>query len=268
MRWRYTLIATGCFILGCHSLMQIGERDQDQVNKAASKDEVNDKPVKPDENAKALTSQTTSLKPWLAAERVAAVVENLVAMQEPGSAKGTAADPEDALQSLLIRLHYAEHLVKLHRDVEARKEFDRFISDAQDISPLPLRQLIHGHSRLMELAMNEEDEYGEHFHRGAGLFYLARQSSELGETSGKLNVESLLCQAAGELTLAKMQKPDQARPSWYLHEVWARLEQRRPAQRSLRDAENRCPYSSLTPAERRGLYLAVAARENEPLPKR
>ncbi|MFL5245341.1 MAG: hypothetical protein ACJ8FY_24860 [Gemmataceae bacterium] len=268
MRWRYTLIATGCFMLGCHSFMQFGEKESDHVSPAAIKDGVRASDVKDEAHTQPATVQTAFLKLGSAPERVVTVVERLVGPQELDLTKDRAKDSEEALQSLLIRLHYAEHLVKQSRDADARKEFDRFICDAQDLSPLPLRQLIHGHSRLMELAMNDEDEYGEHFHRGAGLFYLACQSTELGETNGKLNVEALLCQAAGELTLAKMQKPDQPRPSWYLHEVWLRLDQRRPAQRSLRDAQSTSPFGSLTPAERRGLYSAVAARENYPLPKR
>ena len=65
-----------------------------------------------------------------------------------------------------------------------------------------------------------------------------------------MSAESLLCKAAGELILARRERPDEARPCWYLFEVWSQLAQRQPAARWLRAAEDAAPFSYLTPAER------------------
>jgi hypothetical protein len=182
--------------------------------------------------------------------------------------KGIKKDSEDPLDPLLIRLHHAGLLVKHHRESEAKCQYELSIREAEEMSPSPLRQLVHIHSKLMDLAINEEDDFAEHFHRGVGLYYLACQSNEVGETTGKLNVESLLCQAAGELSLAKLLQPSEARPCWFLYLVWVKLGQKRPAARNLRDAEKVSSLSYLTPAERRLLYLAITSKESDLLPKR
>ena len=58
-----------------------------------------------------------------------------------------------------------------------------------------------------------------------------------------------------ELALARLVRPDEARPCWYLYEVWSSLAQRQPAQRWLREADNWAPFSFLTPTEYRELQL-------------
>jgi tetratricopeptide (TPR) repeat protein len=163
-----------------------------------------------------------------------------------------AAHPEE----IAIRSQYAELLVRHHRDREAREEFEECIAAAQELGKAGLRCLIHCHSRLMEIAETHEDAYAEHLHRGIGLYLLARESAGLVEAEAVLPSESLYCKAAGELTLALDERPEEARPSWYLHEVWSRLAQPQPARRCLREAENTAPFSYLTPCEQRGLQLA------------
>ena len=112
----------------------------------------------------------------------------------------------------------------------------------------------------MEIAEAGEDGYGEHLHRGIGLFLLARQRAVLPDPEGALSSEALLCKAAGELTLAHLAKTDEARPSWYLHEVWSRLAQQQPARRFLREAAQAAPFSYLTAAEQRSLQLACQCK--------
>src|SRR5208337_4842084 len=116
--------------------------------------------------------------------------------------------------------------------------------------------LIHCHARLMEIAESIEDDYDEHLHRGIGLLLLAQQRAILPEPEGELPAEGLLCKAAGELTLARTDRPAEARPNWYLHEVWSRLAQRQPALRCLRAAVDAAPFSYLTGAEKRNLHVA------------
>jgi hypothetical protein len=108
----------------------------------------------------------------------------------------------------------------------------------------------------MEIAEAEGDDYSEHLHRGIGVYYLACERVVLPDLQGKLSAEGLLCQAAGELALARLEKPEEARPCLYLYEIWTRLDQRTPAQRNLHSALATAPFSKLTAAEQRGLHLA------------
>ena len=117
---------------------------------------------------------------------------------------------------LSIRLHYADLLLRLHRSHEARPEFERYVANAQVQGEPASRNLLHCHSLIMEIAEDEEDEYGEHLHRGIGLLLLARQRAALPEEDGSFSTEGLLCKAAGELALAHLQRPAEARPCWYL----------------------------------------------------
>jgi predicted Zn-dependent protease len=164
----------------------------------------------------------------------------------------------------VARAHYAELLLRLGRPGEARAQFERFIADVQDVPELAQKHLVHCHSRLMEIAEAEGDEYAEHLNRGIGLYLLARERAGLPDPDeGELSVEGVLCKAAGELTMARMVRRDEARPCWYLYAVWSRLEQRQPALRHLREADATAPFSYLTPAEKRDLELARLGRDAE-----
>jgi hypothetical protein len=162
------------------------------------------------------------------------------------------ADPDN----LPIRIRYAELLHHLHRSAEATAEFEYVVAEAQDEETPPPDMLLQCHTRLMEIAEAAGDDYGEHLHRGIGVYYLARECAALPSPHQKLNSESLLCQAAGELALAHLERPNEAQPCWYLYVVWTRLDQRRPALRNLCAANVAAPFSSLTSAEQRGLHLA------------
>jgi hypothetical protein len=162
-------------------------------------------------------------------------------------------------EQLLIRARYAELLVRIRRPGQAREEFERLAADAQEDRSASDQQLIHCNSRLMELAEAAGDEYAEHLHRGIGLFLLARRRAGLPEPEGELPVEGLLCKAAAELTLARLSHPQEARPGWYLYQVWTQLGQRQPALCRLREAHAAAPLSYLTAAEQRALCLAYEA---------
>jgi tetratricopeptide (TPR) repeat protein len=166
-------------------------------------------------------------------------------------------------EHLVVRAHYADLLLRLNRPRGAREQFERFVADVQDHDSLARQHLVHCHSKLMEIAEAEEDAYGEHLHRGIGLYHLACRRAELQEEGGPLTVEGLLCKAAAELTLARMERPEEARPYWYLYEVWTCLGQRHPAARCLRTAASTAALSFLTPAEQRALFLACRQAERE-----
>ena len=176
------------------------------------------------------------------------------ASAEPHLAKYVTAFPDHHV----VRAHWAELLLRLKRRPEARAQFERFVADIQDVPELASKHLIHCHSRLMEIAEAEGDDYAEHLHRGIGLFLLARERAALGDPDeGALTVEGVLCKAAGELTVARVRRRDEARPSWYLYEVWTCLDRRGQALRHLREADDAAPFSDLTPTERRQLRMAL-----------
>jgi tetratricopeptide (TPR) repeat protein len=165
-------------------------------------------------------------------------------------------------EHLSVRAHYAELLLRLDRPADARGHFERCVADAQQAQKED-QHLVHCHTRLMEIAERLGDDYSAHLNRGIGLYHLARQRSSLEDDSAGEVAESLLCKAAAELTLARLQQPDAVRPCWYLHEVWSRLAQRQPAQRWLRSADSCVTVADLTPVERRNLRLACEKDEDE-----
>ncbi len=158
---------------------------------------------------------------------------------------------------LTFRLHYAEVLTRLKRFADARLQFECTICAMQEQGTWANHNLIRCHGRLVALAMQSEDEYDEHLHRGIGLYLLARQRSAMSDPEGELPAEGLLCKAAAELTAATQQRPNEARPSWYLYEVWSHLGQQHPAACRLREAESAGPFTYLTPVEQRDLQLAL-----------
>lgn len=155
-----------------------------------------------------------------------------------------------------LRGHYAELLFRLDCLPEAKAEMTRFVADAQDRGDATIRQRIHGHSRLMEIAEVEDDTYASHLHRGIGLYLLGRERARLPDPQGQLPVEALLCKAAGALSVARSQQPGQARPCWYLFQVWQCLGQKQAGRRWLLRASEAAAWTDLTAAERRELELA------------
>lgn len=156
----------------------------------------------------------------------------------------------------VVRGQYAELLWRLDRLRSAREQFERFDADVQEHEQLAGEHLAGCHGRLMEIARAEEDEYAVHLHRGIGLYWLARRRAALADPEGELSCQGLLCESASELMAAHRRCEDEARPCWYLYEVWSQLGQDQPAQRWLRDAESAASFSYLTPTERCQLHFA------------
>src|SRR5262249_46247469 len=63
---------------------------------------------------------------------------------------------------LVVRAHYADVLMRLGQLQAARAQFERFAAEVQDHPELASQHLVHCHSRLMEIAEVEDDEYSEH----------------------------------------------------------------------------------------------------------
>jgi tetratricopeptide (TPR) repeat protein len=163
----------------------------------------------------------------------------------------------------VIRLHYAELLLRTGNLSEGRVQLERFIADVQDRDELAGPHLLDCHTKLMEIAGAGDDEYGEHLNRGIGLYLLSCQRAQLPDAEDGPTAEALLCQAAAELGMARLRRPAEARPCWYLHVVWSRLAQHHPAARWLRAAEATAPFSYLTPSEQRSLRMACQQLDAE-----
>lgn len=164
-------------------------------------------------------------------------------------------------KQLRVRMHLAELLFRAKRAEDAEHEFEQCDASAQEFGKSVHAQRIRFHSRLTKLAQARNDRYATHLHRGIGLYLLARERAELPDPEGNVSMEGLLIQSAGELAEARMLRPEEARPCWYLYEVWSELGQRQPAQRWLNKASATAPFSYLTAIEHRDLQLACETRE-------
>lgn len=155
-----------------------------------------------------------------------------------------------------IRGFYAEVLLRLGRSEAAEEQLESFVAGIQGNARLAAQHLVDCHSRLMEIARDRDDDYGEHLHRGLALYQLACERAALPDNAGGVSSESLLCRAADELTRAQRSRPDEAQPCWYLYQIRLRLGQQQPAQRWLQAARTRALLSRLTPFEQQSLTLA------------
>ncbi|HYV35199.1 MAG TPA: hypothetical protein VE988_05815 [Gemmataceae bacterium] len=160
-----------------------------------------------------------------------------------------------------VRVHYAELLLHQAKLTVAQQQFLLAIAAAQELGDKTLRLQVRCHSLLMEIADALDDDYALHLHRGIGLYLLALERAKLPDGAGKLPVEGLLCRAAGELAQARVERPAEAQPCWYLHLVWYTLGQQGPAAKWLERARAAAPFSQLTCCEQRGLQLCVHASQ-------
>jgi hypothetical protein len=157
-----------------------------------------------------------------------------------------------------VRIHRADMLLRIGRQHEARAELERASNDADEWLDPTSEHRIRCHSLLMQIAQAEDDVYGSHFHRGVGLYLLARERAKLPESVSELPAIGLLHKAAGQLVVAASEHPQDACACYYLCQVWTLLGRTGPAQRWLNYAIQAAPFSQLSPAELRGLHLAAA----------
>ena len=155
---------------------------------------------------------------------------------------------------VVFRAQLADLLARQDRLPEAQAHFEAVTAQAQDGPAIVRKELVHYHTRLMEICQRRGDDYAEHLHRGIGLYLVAARLAEREGDPG--DVERLMFKAVKALTAAQENRPDDARPAWYLYRVWTHLDQPRPAAKSLRQATAAAPFSTLTPAEARELALA------------
>jgi hypothetical protein len=152
-----------------------------------------------------------------------------------------------------IRVHLADVMFRLGQHSAARHEFEQAIADGQEQSEN--RYLIHAHTRLVDIATADGDEFRERLHRGIALFLLAKQVRTKAEDDAP-DPEQLLFKAAAELKTAGRLRPDSTQAHWYSYEVWTHLGQTLPARTSLRRARDCSAISDLTAAEREEMATA------------
>jgi tetratricopeptide (TPR) repeat protein len=213
------------------------------------------------DDAIAAYERSVKLDPGLARNYLSLAAAHLARGEDERAAPFLARYVADQPDHLVVRAHYAELLLRLRRTHAAREQFERFVADAQDDVALARQHLVHCHSRLMEIAEGEDDDYGEHLHRGIGLYLLASQGDDL--EGGGASVEGTLFKAIAELTLARLARPGEARPCWYLYAAWTCLAQQQPAGRWLRSAATAALLSDLTPSEQRQLQFACRRSRDE-----
>ena len=248
--------------LGCHSFSGVDPVSSPESALALQAKELWDKgqeAMKEEQPKQAIAyyEQSLALDPTLTCNYLSLAAAHLEAGEEETACISLARYLESHPEHFSVRPHFAELLLRLHRAAEARCQLERFIADAQDAPAEEAAPMIHCHGRLMEIAESEENAYEAHLNRGIGLYLLARRRAELDAGEEELPADGLLWKAAQELTQAQSLHPRDARPCWYLYAVWHGLAQDQPARRWLRLGLENAPFSSLTPAEQRGLYQAA-----------
>jgi tetratricopeptide (TPR) repeat protein len=256
MAMRHGWLLLGLLGLGCHTVLPV-ERDEGDphAQELWRQGQTALRQGRPKESI-ALYEQSLAADPSLVRNHLSLAAAYLETGQDELACTHLAQYVRAHPEHLGIRVHLAELLLRLHHPDEARAEFEHAIADAQDQPEESARHLFHCHSRLVDIAEETGDEYSEYLNRGIGLYVLACERATLPDPDGDLSTQALLCKAAGQLALAGQQRLEEARPCWYLYEVWVQLGQHETALRWLRRADDAAPFSYLTPAEQRSLHLA------------
>ncbi len=148
--------------------------------------------------------------------------------------------------AVMIRAYLAELLLRTGKAEDARREFEQFTRQACGMSGDAGKHLVHAHTRLMEIAA-EDDPFAEHLHRGIALLLMVRQWANEPPADGGELVESTLVNAARELRQAERRRPTDPRSNVYLAEVYDRLGQPAAARTAARRVKG--PDGVLTESE-------------------
>ena len=120
-----------------------------------------------------------------------------------------------------------------------------------------MTRLIRVHGQLADIAQGSHDSYGEHLHKGIGLYYTVRSYKGVNIGDTKISPDALLAKAQTELILAHEMKPEESQPSWYLYGVYRAQKRLDQAETCLRLAHQNARQSRLTSTEGRGIDLAM-----------
>ena len=112
-------------------------------------------------------------------------------------------------EAVAVRFQLAELLFRLNKPHDARAEFETCLAGfASSSKPMP--QLVQCHTRLMALAEDRGDDFGEHLHRGIGLYLLVRRWDADSARRDEVAAEQTLSQALDALAAAARLRPGDA----------------------------------------------------------
>lgn len=126
----------------------------------------------------------------------------------------------------LFRYQLAELYARSDRPAEARLHYERFVTEAEGPTLRP--QVVAGHIKLMGMAQQSGDRFGELHHRGAGLLLLMREQDGATDRD-PIFCEEMTCKALRALTDAKELKPNDPRTRVLLAEALDRVGSRQAA---------------------------------------
>jgi thioredoxin-like negative regulator of GroEL len=144
-------------------------------------------------------------------------------------------------EQVLFRVQLAELYLRLGRDDAAKVHFVRFSAEARRTTGPAKKQVVHSHTRLMEIAQRDGDRFGEVFHRGVGLLLLAAEQDALPERDAGF-CEEMACKALRALCEARELEPNNPEVRHWLAAAYDRTGNRRAA-----DAERAVAGASVTP---------------------
>ena len=179
--------------------------------------------------------------------------EHLDRADEAGAVPHLRAHLRRQPDSLMVRAYLGELLLKTGNAEESKLHFEQFTRDAAGASGPAHAHLVHVHTRLMELAGQSDDAFGEQLHRGIGLVLLVRQWAESGAETDAALSERTLVQAVQALKRADTERPGEARVWFYLAEAYSALDQPSSARSAMRKAGTCQPEWKLNPHEREKL---------------
>src|SRR5207248_5663456 len=104
------------------------------------------------DRAIACYKQSLQLDPGFTQAHLSLAAAHLQSNDDAGACPHLGRYVEARPDEVLVRGHYAELLYRLGRNREAHEQFARFIEDAQQQGGPAANQLIHCHSRLMQIA--------------------------------------------------------------------------------------------------------------------
>lgn len=158
----------------------------------------------------------------------------------------------------MIRLQLGELCFKLDRTEESQHQFLAALDNVLDPA-LPLHCRLHAHSRLVDIASLQKDEFNEHLHRGIGLALLAERRMQESTSTAGATVQELQGKSRTALMKAKRLAPLDARPSLYLAGLWQSMQLIGNARSELQQAQLLSHLGSLSAYEE--LHLAQLAIE-------
>ena len=123
--------------------------------------------------------------------------EHLDRADEPGALPHLKAHLRQQPDAVMVRAYLGELLMKTGNLPESKLHFEQFTREAAEGSAAAKKHLVHAHTRLMELAGQTDDTFGEQLHRGIGLVLLVKQWRDDGEPADAALTERTLV-AGGE----------------------------------------------------------------------